>query len=147
MRRRSFWLNLGAWTERTAMLLLGLGQLKWKERGQRDITSVLTRGMSVAPQYIKEQVRSRQQKNPQMRFPVVKVMTESMLVAYVEGKRASPRPAKRRALPWASNSEYVQVPIVGWILQPSSGMSKQLFVFRAEEDELERRSSYVLTRE
>ncbi|KFY67705.1 hypothetical protein V496_01441 [Pseudogymnoascus sp. VKM F-4515 (FW-2607)] len=76
-----------------------------------------------------------------MRFPVVKVMTESMLVAYVEGKRASPRPAKRRALPWASNSEYVQVPIVGWILQPSSGMSKQLFVFRAEEDKLERRPS------
>lgn len=63
-----------------------------------------TRGMSVALRYIEEQMRSRQQKDPQMRFPVVKVMTESMLEAYVEGKKASPRPAKRGGLPWASPS-------------------------------------------
>lgn len=63
---------------------------------------LVPRGISVAPQYIKEQMRSRQRKDPQMRFPVVKVMTESMLEAYVEGKEASPRPAKRRTTPWAS---------------------------------------------
>ncbi|KAL5344251.1 hypothetical protein ACLOAV_010755 [Pseudogymnoascus australis] len=59
-------------------------------------------GMSFAPQSIEERMRSRQQKDPQMRFPVVKVMTDSMLKEYVEGKEASPRPAKRRAPPWAN---------------------------------------------
>ncbi|OBT59909.1 hypothetical protein VE03_10671, partial [Pseudogymnoascus sp. 23342-1-I1] len=40
-------------------------------------------GISVAPQNIEQQMESQQQKVPQM--PVVKVMTESMLEAYVHG--------------------------------------------------------------
>ncbi|KAL5347581.1 hypothetical protein ACLOAV_006989 [Pseudogymnoascus australis] len=87
-----------------APFLCGLVELILVTSENSEYLDFNTRGMSVAPRYIKEQMRSRQQKDPQMRFPVVKVMTKSMLEAYVEGKKASPRPAKRRSLPWASPS-------------------------------------------
>jgi hypothetical protein len=55
--------------------------------------------ISVASQYIKKQIRLWQQKDPQIQFLVVKVMTESMLKAYVKGKKASLRLAKQKTLP------------------------------------------------
>jgi hypothetical protein len=42
-------------------------------------------GISMARRGIEDQIRRYKEESPEVRFPAVKVMTEAMLIEYVEG--------------------------------------------------------------
>lgn len=77
--------------EQLAHLLLGFYAPSWS--GLRELIVIVaeidgqtsTIDISAAPEVIRQQVESYQEKDPQIRFPVVRVMTEAMLVDYIEG--------------------------------------------------------------
>lgn len=50
---------------------------------ENDEGELIRRDISVAPKFIQEQIKDYKQESPDIKFPVVKVMMEAMLVNYV----------------------------------------------------------------